>query len=611
MDSISRKNRKKRKFQQGIIYEGNANKLIKKESDDKSSINISPKEVYNSSFDKNDPESSIPESDVHEFVYFKKILDTLKSGVPDEDRALFVLNALEESKGKEIELSCHHSTSRCIESLLSFCTDVGMWRQFMTSFSNDKVTVCTNPSASHIVELLIQFALKNIKSSSSVLETNDNTSFFLTWIVEFGNFILENFTDCLENQYAAHIATSVIRALGGDMSKKLNKTKKGVSLDEASSNGTSSIEEIVLENIPKEFKEKLKLLSKLVRKIENIADYVCESYGALVVEALISILSKRIPKYCRKLIKNLASNLFDQKDNNGVPVAFLQKNTSFVIEKMFEASDEDLQSTLWTKYVDDSFEHLITHRISNFIVQRFFDSVKSTTLLQVMSEKAGSLFNNILEAEMFGIFLSVASACNRLKAHQALFMKNIMLCLQCNEPPEKQLKLVPLLLGLNKYEESEYIKTSKLTIRLHGSLLIQNLLTFQKPIKLVNSLLDVKPQVLASLACHVQGCFVITSFFKSDTIGEKSKDKLAQCLQPVATTISCDENGNLTLARVWVLLSLKQKSFIASELAKNEEKLRSHKTGNVIFNKFKIFQYKRNIEQWKEFQTKFLNKKCK
>ncbi|KFM75892.1 hypothetical protein X975_13215, partial [Stegodyphus mimosarum] len=75
-----------------------------------------------------------------------------------------------------------------------------------------------------------------------------------------------------------------------------------------------------------------------------------------------------------------------------------------------------------------------------------------------------------------------------------------------------------------------------MVVYLQGSLLVQAILNFQKPIKAVKSILNMKPSQLEFLACHVQSCHILHSFFHSASVGEKNKDKLIHLLKPITTT---------------------------------------------------------------------------
>ncbi|CAL1274323.1 unnamed protein product [Larinioides sclopetarius] len=530
---------------------------------------------YDNYSNKNSDVSEPPEKDkkLSELVsYYEKILQTLKTGLSKDETEIFVSNVLQETEGYEVKLASHRFSSHCIELLLAVSNDPAITRQFMAAFALEKEEICTNANATHITELLLNIAVQNIQNWSSILEQNEespekeNVSFFISWISDLAEFIVENFCSCLQNQYACHVVCSVIRALGGDMSS-----------------ATDSISKRSAEH-KKEFRQ-------------QYTDYVTESSSATVIETLLCILKKRIPKRCKKLISGLATNVFSERNDNGIPKAFIHKNCSFVVEKMFQAADDELQQHLWNEYFTDSLESLVTHSVGNFIIQRLFDVVESKALLELMSEKIETIFDKILSCRNYGLFISIAGACNRLKTRQAQFIKNIMHCLQCSEPEEKQIQLVPRLLGFQISDQP------KIVICLQGSLLVQAILKFQKPIKVVNSILNMKPQELGHLACHMQGCHVLNAFLTSTTVGEKSKDKLIQSLKPCIINIASDRNGSLTLSRMWMLLTMKQKSSMAQILVQEEKTLNGNNNGSVLLKKCGIFYFKKNIEKWREIQN--------
>ncbi|GFR13054.1 nucleolar protein 9 [Trichonephila clavata] len=207
------------------------------------------------------------------------------------------------------------------------------------------------------------------------------------------------------------------------------------------------------------------------------------------------------------------------------------------------------------------------------------------------------MFEIIRSSGRYGIFASIAGACNRLKVQQAKFLQYIMQCLQCATPETKQIQLVPRLLGFKVCDQPE------ISICLQGSLLVQAILKFHKPIKVVNSILNMKPQDLAFLASHVQGCHVFHAFFSSNSVGEKSKDKLIQSLKPCIINIASDRNGCLTLSRIWMLLSIKLKTTMANILVQEEKSLNANSNGNALLRKCGIFFFKKDIEKWKEMMN--------
>lgn len=69
-------------------------------------------------------------------------------------------------------------------------------------------------------------------------------------------------------------------------------------------------------------------------------------------------------------------------------------------------------------------------------------------------------------------------------------------------------------------------------VNLHGSLIVQELLHFKKPIKVVSSLLKAfGPKALGELLSDVRGNHITEAFVSSETIGEKSRDGLVKGLK--------------------------------------------------------------------------------
>ncbi len=87
--------------------------------------------------------------------------------------------------------------------------------------------------------------------------------------------------------------------------------------------------------------------------------------------------------------------------------------------------------------------------------------------------------------------------------------------------------LVPLLLRMVTREE--YTNSSD-EINLHGSLVVQEMLNFAKPIKIVKSILSLKIQELKKVMSDPKGCHVVDAFMNSKTVGEKSREGLVRAL---------------------------------------------------------------------------------
>ena len=104
-------------------------------------------------------------------------------------------------------------------------------------------------------------------------------------------------------------------------------------------------------------------------------------------------------------------------------------------------------------------------------------------------------------------------------------------------------------------------------VHLHGSLVLQEMLwfqvgirqsiilififtkcndfyLFQKPIRLVTSLLSLDPPRLRAVLADPRGCHVTDALVTSDTVGEKSREAVVKRLQGEFAALACSKHGS-------------------------------------------------------------------
>lgn len=102
------------------------------------------------------------------------------------------------------------------------------------------------------------------------------------------------------------------------------------------------------------------------------------------------------------------------------------------------------------------------------------------------------------------------------------------------EPAERQNKFVICLAKFCTFENTTKMNLQNLDkekLNLHGTLLIQAILNFNKPIKMINSLLSLDPNELKSLISNTMGSHIVDSYMKSNYVGEKSRERFIKKLQ--------------------------------------------------------------------------------
>lgn len=111
-----------------------------------------------------------------------------------------------------------------------------------------------------------------------------------------------------------------------------------------------------------------------------------------------------------------------------------------------------------------------------------------------------------------------------------------MKTLDCFDTEEKQNKFAVCLSKFTTYENISKLNLQNLDkekLNLHGTLLIQLILDFNKPIKMINSLLSLDTNELKSLISNTMGSHIVDSYMKSTYVGEKSRERFIRKLQVI------------------------------------------------------------------------------
>ena len=104
--------------------------------------------------------------------YFLEITNLFESGGVDlEERSVICGNALEETRGKELELATDYIISHTLQTLLEGC-DVDHLCRFLRSCANDFPFIAIDRSGSHVAETAIKSLAQHLQEDDvySVVE---------------------------------------------------------------------------------------------------------------------------------------------------------------------------------------------------------------------------------------------------------------------------------------------------------------------------------------------------------------------------------------------------------------------------------------------------------
>ena len=176
----------------------------------------------------------------------------------------------------------------------------------------------------------------------------------------------------------------------------------------------------------------------------------------------------------------------------------------------------------------------------------------------------------------------------------------------CFTPEPRQMKIVPLVSRLVTYEVAEEPSDDKKSFPIHiiGSQLIQTLLHFGKPIKIVQSLLEMDTSQLRDMLSDSCGSRIMDAFVSAEFVGEKSHDKLFQKLQGSFYTLATSKFGSRALDALWRTSSVKTRLSIGEELLQKETALVGNYFGRIIAENYALSLLKKQKSDWKTIQEK-------
>jgi len=315
-----------------------------------------------------------------------------------------------------------------------------------------------------------------------------------------------------------------------------------------------------------------------------------------VIQVYLTLLSNKQPKTARGVVRHLLTACFAEPDH----VDWEDSAVVRLMEALVVAGINHAKLGLKVMEVlEGKVAELAKHPTANFVVQRLLEQVGDKERFLVIAEEVVAGLEEVLAAGATGVLLALTKSAVRLEAGQTVVMAGIMKVLHCNEKQELLAPLLAHLVTLECWSEGEHPP-----VHLHGSLALQQLLLFTKPIKVVRSLLGLGSAQLAALLGDPRGCHITDSFLTSKHVGEKSREGLVRGLRGQLVGLACGKHGSRTVDALWKHSGLKMKQTMAEELSAKLDILNSNKFGKFVAQKCYLQVFKRGKEDWRSLLDK-------
>ena len=550
-------------------------------------------------------------------------------------------NFLETSEEKEFPFSYHPVASKALELLIYFCSPDN-FEKFTKVLTTNLRLLVNDSSASFVLEACVKTAtLRALSVKQEKLEepedepsnkkrkftkVSSNIDYNLKLDIKHANklycqqfvssvsrFLLNNLESYLYENNANHLLRSCLCCLAGTLSQKnrfqkievVQIVKEGCVVSDEWNEilGKSSALKF-FNNSCNNLKILLGDYAERLMSWPQFPDLAFDEASSICLQSLCQALHNLEchKSVLKKLIKAIMRKSFKDDDEAADEEPKEQKVFScsaslHLLETIMASCDE---KTLNKIYKRNFKEKLVEHSESsslNFSVQRLIDAMTDKETFDEIFNTLAPSFNKLFQIGHTGVVLSVVKACERLGVKQGQFIQSLLKALECaGENTSKCIMPIITLTPLNISGDSQ-----STYINLHGSLILQQIFQFNKPIKIVQSLLDMKPQDIADIFCDDKGSRIADAYLESKFIGEKSREKMTRHLEGMFLNLAVSRSGSHVLEKIYNLATEVNKEMIVKELSGRLNQLNGSVSGRILNYKFSVEAYARNPNQWKSF----------
>lgn len=579
-------------------------------------------------------------------------------------------NVLEQTAEKEIHTSSNQVACTVIEVILPFASDEHIER-YQNAFASNYRPICSDKFSTHILEKLVAIAMlrgvapdnkpsadaetpqaKRRKTDEIPSERDYNLNSEFTdehrqkcreFVVRTSKFLLNNLEDFVWDTYGSHVMRTCLDSLSG-----VFQVKKSF-VTNTPADAKSSTEPPL--TVPEDWLIVVQEYAKRLHAWPQFADFPYSELSSGLLQSILNALHKRDKSAIKELGKKLLNESFKpttsewakrtssnagasedvkvetvEKDDiemeatvdggvdekpecepidNDLPSVFSNGSAIHCLETLIKVCGTKLFTQINVFLFSGRMLKLSQSRTANFSVQKLLDRVENKEDFEAMFDELENSIEDLLKIGHTGVVSALSNACLRLCTRQGPFMKSIQTALDCNQPKEKSDKFALLVLKLKPY--NVFVTDKSNFVHIHGALVLQNMLHFNKPIKLVQSILDTNNETLAEVFCTPKGSHVVDAFIESKSVGGKSREKLIRHLDGCYLTFAMSKNGSWALEKLFEAAIGQQKIRIVKELSDKQNQLNSTPFGRVINQKLHIDKYRLSPDQW---QTSF-NKESK
>ncbi|XP_043705720.1 pumilio homolog 23 isoform X3 [Telopea speciosissima] len=477
--------------------------------------------------------------------YFSEIANLFEGTTVDlDDRSAICGNALEETRGKELELATDYIISHTLQTLLEGC-DIDHLCGFLQSCAKEFHQIAMDKSGSHVVETALRSLAVHIQDEGAYSVIGSTL-----------NKICQGFPDLLR-----YLIAELLKCARGGIATLLVDEKSSYVMQTA-----------------------LRLLAGEDQELMH------------AIPILLGCSEKNIAK--GKFIE--ASMVQD--------ILATLKDTAYshLMEVILEVAPETLYNEILTKVFKNSLFEISCDHCGSFVVQALVSSARCQDQIELFWEELGSKFKELLGIGRAGVVASLLAASQKLHTHENKCCQALAAAVYSeSEPPSC---ILPRILFLENYfsceDESNWSWGKGDKMHVLGCLMLQTVFRYPSEFiqPFVTSITSLEADHVLEVANDAGGGRVIEAFLSSNA-SIKQKRRLIVKLRGYFGELSLHPSSSFTVEKCFSASNASLQEAIASELLDVRTALSKTKQGPYILRKLEIDGFATRPDQWRLRQT--------
>uniref|UniRef100_A0A915PTG7 PUM-HD domain-containing protein n=1 Tax=Setaria digitata TaxID=48799 RepID=A0A915PTG7_9BILA len=509
--------------------------------------------------------------------YMKQVADIIKDDPSVSDD--LQKKCLEECQGSEIFLFTYSTSCRLIDEIFNGCCDAAKhWMsKVMQSEKETLLQLLSMPWACHTLEILL----------SSLLDAMD-----IEVIDYWVDVVLRNWMQLLSNRNASHFIRTFIYHLLGLKRKKPENKEKLLAKD-------ALCRKIQISSVAKGSFERIASVALDYSLMQAMLD---DESVSLVLQDVIECDSLIQTGFLRRFVEAAC------EEPNAVREQWKGKFASRLWDIIVQKADEDLRQRLYHAVLEGRLFNLSLHMFANFPIQKYILSAKSDELVTDICDELIDHIANICIGSKWGVIVALARMLRN--RDEVIIVRKLRNYFRCGSKSARS-AFVPCVFTLTcRTSQCEVTETFDiLKGQLHGSLILQELVSYQHNKTVVMSMKSLADTTIVELARDKKGSFLLQAFFKSSTILRTDKELIARPLKQKWHEVITDNVSSRVFDVLWVngLYNIHEKEELMDALSKTT--LENHcKTLRLMCKKLDVRGFREQRKKWlKEATVRFNN----